>query len=46
MGDKVFLRILLICVIICTVLTVAHVAYAIYAYHHCSIIYFIGKELW
>ncbi len=27
-------------------LTVAHLAYVIYAYEHCSIIYFMGKELW
>lgn len=28
------------------VLTVAHIVYAAYAYEHCSIIYFVGKELW
>ena len=31
---------------ICLALTVAHFIYAVYAYKHCSIIYFIGKELW
>ena len=31
---------------LCLVLTVAHALYAVYAYQHCSIIYFIGKELW
>ena len=24
----------------------AHFIYAVYAYEHCSIIYFVGKELW
>lgn len=31
---------------ICLLLTIAHFAYAVYAYKHCSIIYFIGKEMW
>ena len=31
---------------VCLALTIAHFIYAIYAYRHCSIIYFIGKELW
>ena len=31
---------------LCLALTIAHIAYAFYAYEHCSIIYFIGKELW
>ena len=40
-------RILLLAVIgVCLALTLAHFAYAVYAYQHCSIIYFIGKELW
>ena len=26
--------------------TLAHLAYAMHAYEHCSIIYFIAKELW
>ena len=30
----------------CVTATLAHFAYAVYAYQHCSIIYFIGKELW
>ena len=30
---------------LCIALTLAHLAYAVYAYQHCSIIYFIGKEL-
>ena len=33
-------------VAICIVLTVAHLIYDIYAYQHCSIIYFVAKELW
>ncbi len=31
---------------ICLALTAAHLIYTVYAYQHCSIIYFIGKELW
>ena len=31
---------------VCLALTIAHFIYAIYAYRLCSIIYFIGKELW
>ena len=31
---------------VCLALTAAHLVYAIYAYQHCSIIYFIAKELW
>lgn len=30
----------------CLLLTVLHTVYAVYAYQHCSIIYFIAKELW
>lgn len=46
MKEKTF-RIVLYSVIgICLALTLLHFAYAIYAYQHCSIIYFIGKELW
>lgn len=46
MKDKTFITVMLIVVIICLMLTVAHMIYAIYAYQHCSIIYFISKELW
>ena len=46
MSDKVFLRLLTVILAVCIVLTIAHLAWAIYAYGHCSIIYFIGKELW
>lgn len=31
---------------VCLALTAAHLIYTVYAYQHCSIIYFIGKELW
>ena len=31
---------------LCILLTAAHVIYAVWAYQHCSIIYFIGGELW
>ena len=46
MGDRVFRRILLTVIAVCLALTAAHLVYAIYAYQHCSIIYFIAKELW
>lgn len=46
MKERTFMIILLLIIAICLVLTVAHFIYAVYAYEHCSIIYFIGKELW
>ncbi len=46
MGERTFLRVLIFIVVICLLLTIAHFAYVVYAYQHCSIIYFIGKELW
>jgi len=46
MSDKLFLRLLITVLVVCALLTLAHLIYAIYAYEHCSIIYFIGKELW
>ncbi len=46
MKDKTFRIILFSLLGVCLLLTVAHLAYAIYAYQNCSIIYFIGKELW
>lgn len=46
MKERTFLIILLAFIFICLAATVAHFIYAIYAYEHCSIIYFIGKELW
>ncbi len=46
MKNKTYYTILFTVLGICAALTVAHLAYIIYAYEHCSIIYFIGKELW
>ncbi len=46
MKEKTF-RILLYSLLTAGVLlTAAHFIYVIYAYQHCSIIYFIGEELW
>lgn len=46
MKERTFYKILLTVTAVCLVLTLAHFFYAVYAYNHCSIIYFIGKELW
>ncbi len=46
MKDRVFSYVLFSVLGVCLALTIAHFIYAIYAYDHCSIIYFIGKELW
>ena len=46
MKEKTFYRLLIIVVAICLLATLSHLVYCIYAYQHCSIIYFIGKELW
>jgi len=46
MNDRLFLKLLIVTLTVCITLTFLHLAYAIYAYQHCSIIYFIGKELW
>lgn len=46
MKDRTFLIALCVVTAICVGLTIAHLAYAVYAYQHCSIIYFIGEELW
>ena len=46
MKDRTFSILLYVLIGIFIALTVAHLIYAIYAYQHCSIIYFIGKELW
>ncbi len=46
MKEKTFWTVLCFVIAVCLVLTIAHFIYAIYAYQHCSIIYFIGKELW
>jgi len=46
MKDSTFYKLLIAVTALGLVLTMAHFIYAIYAYQHCSIIYFIGKELW
>ena len=46
MKQNTFFKLLFAVVGVCVLLTLAHFVYAIYAYEHCSIIYFIGKELW
>lgn len=46
MKNKTFYALLFAILGICVALTVAHLIYIYYAYEHCSIIYFIGKELW
>lgn len=46
MKERTFTIILLAIIGIGLVLTIAHLLYVIYAYQHCSIIYFIAKELW
>ena len=46
MKEQTFQRVLLAVTALCLLLTVAHLIYCIWAYQHCSIIYFIGKELW
>ena len=45
-GNKRYKIALAVTLALCAALTVAHLLYAINAYQHCSIIYFIGKELW
>lgn len=46
MKERCFNIILITIIAICLLLTIAHFIYIVYAYKHCSIIYFIGKELW
>ncbi len=46
MKDRTFKILLFSVTGVCLALTAAHFIYAVYAYKHCSIIYFIGKELW
>lgn len=46
MSNKVFNRLLAVVLAICMIVTAAHLIYAIEAYQKCSIIYFIGKEMW
>ena len=46
MKTDIYTKILIAVLAACIILTAAHVIYAIWAYQHCSIIYFIGGELW
>lgn len=46
MSNRLFMRILFGVIGLCLVFTIAHLCYAIHAYQHCSIIYYIAKELW
>lgn len=46
MTQRTYTKILIAVTAVCLVLTAAHFIYDIYAYQHCSIIYFIAKELW
>jgi len=46
MKNKTFLIVLFAVLGLCLALTAAHLIWAVYAYRHCSIIYFVGKELW
>lgn len=46
MKEKTFSRLLWGVVLLGGVLTLAHLFYAVDAYQHCSIIYFIAGELW
>ncbi|MBQ5842129.1 MAG: hypothetical protein IIW63_03130 [Clostridia bacterium] len=46
MKNRTYLIILFSVIGICAALTIAHFVYAVYAYQHSSIIYFIAKELW
>ena len=46
MKTRTFTIVLFTVLAVCALLTVAHAVYALYAYQHCSIIYFIAKELW
>ncbi|MBQ8207454.1 MAG: hypothetical protein IJZ89_01815 [Clostridia bacterium] len=46
MKDRRFFIILISVIVLCLALTSAHIIYAVNAYQHSSIIYFIGKELW
>ncbi len=46
MSNKIFYRLLIAVLAVSMIATIAHLIYAVDAYQHCSIIYFIGKELW
>ena len=46
MTDSTFTKLLIAVLAVCVLATAAHAVYAIDAYQRCSIIYFIGEELW
>lgn len=46
MSNRIFVKCLLAVVGVGLVVTIVHLLYAVYAYQHCSIIYFIAKEMW
>jgi len=46
MSDKTYIRALIITLVLCFALTVAHLVYIGYAYKNSSIIYFISQEIW
>ncbi len=46
MTEKTFTRVFIAVLAVCLLATAAHAIYAIDAYQRCSIIYFIGEELW
>lgn len=46
MREKTFTVLLIALAALGVTLTAAHLVYAVYAYQHCSIIYFIAEELW
>ena len=46
MKEKLFEKILCGVILLGLVLTLLHLGYIVNAYRHCSIIYFIARELW
>lgn len=46
MKDKKFWVTYGVALALCIGLTAAHFIYVVQAYQHCSIIYFISRELW
>lgn len=46
MKQRSFLILLASVAALCLLLTLAHLLYAAYAYQHCSILGFVGRELW
>ena len=46
MNEKTFTCVFIAVLAVCLLTTAAHAVYAIDAYQRCSIIYFIGEELW